>query len=69
MLQPFQKDNNDIVIPSSSNNLYTEHKISILDQLPQDLVIGTGLKNKKSLEKYFQKLVLIEYLKLMDADK
>ena len=68
-LQPFQKAENDIVIPSSSNNLYTEHKISILDQLPQDLVIGTGIKNKKSLEQYFYNLVLIEYLKLMDADK
>jgi hypothetical protein len=37
--------------------------------LNQDLVIGTGLKNKKSLEQYFNNLVLIEYLKLMDADK
>lgn len=65
-LQPFQKANNDIVIPSLSNNLYTEHKISILDRLPQDLVIGTGLKNKKSLEQYFYNLVIKEYMKIMN---
>jgi predicted esterase YcpF (UPF0227 family) len=66
MLQPFQKTENDIVIPSLSNNLYTEHKIDILNRLPQDLVIGTGLKGKKSFEKYFNNLVLIEYMKLMN---
>jgi hypothetical protein len=27
-------------------NPYTEHKIDVLDRLPQDLVIGTGLKGR-----------------------
>jgi hypothetical protein len=69
VLQPFQTGQNDIVISSETKNPYTEHKIDVLDRLNQDLVIGTGLKNKKSLEQYFNNLVLIEYLKLMDADK
>ena len=47
MLQPLQKDENDIVIPSETNNLYTEHKIDVLDRLDQDRIIGTGLKNGK----------------------
>jgi hypothetical protein len=47
MLQPIQKDDNDIIIPSESKNLYTEHKIDVLDRLDQDRIIGTGLKNKK----------------------
>ncbi len=47
MLQPLQKDKNDIVIPSESNNLYTEHKIDVLDRLDQDRIIGEGLKTKK----------------------
>ena len=66
MLQPFQKTENDIVIPSLSNNPYTEHKIDVLSRLDPDLVIGTGLKGKKSFEKYFNNLVLIEYLKIID---
>ena len=44
MLQPFRKSENDIIVPSLSNNLYKEHKIDILDRLPQDMIIGTGLK-------------------------
>jgi hypothetical protein len=46
MLQPLQKDKNDIAIPSESNNLYTEHKIDVLDRffLNQDRIIGEGLK-------------------------
>jgi len=47
MLQPIQKDENDIIIPSESKNLYTEHKIDVLDRLDQDRIIGTGIKNKK----------------------
>ncbi len=65
-LQPFQKAENDIIIPSLSKNPYTEHKIEVLDRLPQDLVIGTGLKNKKSLEQYFYNLVIKEYMKIMN---
>ena len=65
MLQPFQKDNNDIVIPSLSNNLYKEHKIDILDQLPQDMIIGTGLKGLNEIEKYIYDLIIKEYTKIM----
>ena len=65
MLQPFQKTENDIVIPSLSNNLYTEHKIDILDRLPQDLVIGTGLKGLNELETYLYNLIIKEYNNLM----
>ena len=65
MLQPFQKDNNDIVIPSLSNNLYKEHKIDILDELPQDQIIGTGLKGLNELEKYIYDLIIKEYTKIM----
>jgi len=65
-LQPLQTDQNDIVIQSLTSNPYTEHKIDVLDRLPQDLVIGTGLKNKKSLEQYFYNLVIKEYMKIMN---
>jgi hypothetical protein len=44
MLQPIQKDENDLIIPSESKNLYTEHKIDVLDRLDQDKIIGTGFK-------------------------
>ncbi len=45
MLQPIQKkDENDIFIPSETNNLYTEHENDVLDRLDQDRIIGTGLK-------------------------
>jgi hypothetical protein len=67
-LQPLQTDQNDIIIKSDTKNPYTEHKIDVLDRLDQDLVIGTGLKNKKSLEQYFYNLVIKEYMKLMDDD-
>ena len=66
--QPLQTDPNDIIIKSDTKNPYTEHKIDVLDRLDQDLVIGTGLKNKKSLEQYFYNLVIKEYMKLMDDD-
>ena len=46
MLQPLQKDTNDIVIPSSTKNLYTEHKIDTLDRLNQDLIVGKGFKRR-----------------------
>ena len=69
MLQPFQKDNNDIVIPSLSNNLYKEHKIDILDELPQDQIIGTGLlkgmEGLNELEKYIYYLIIKEFRKIM----
>ncbi len=65
-LQPLQTDKNDIIIKSDTKNPYTEHKIDVLDRLPQDLVIGTGLKNKKSLEQYFYNLVIKEYMKIMN---
>ncbi len=66
MLQPFQKNSNDIVIQSQTKNPLTEHKIDVLDQLPQDMIIGTGFKSRKAFEKYFNHLVLIEYLKLIN---
>jgi len=65
-LQPLQADKNDIIIKSDTKNPYTEHKIDVLDRLPQDLVIGTGLNNKKSLEQYFYNLVIKEYMKIMN---
>jgi len=65
MLQPFQKSENDIVVPSLSNNPYTEHKIEILDRLPQDMIIGTGLKGLNDLETYFYNLIIKEYNNLM----
>lgn len=43
VLQPLQKDANDIVIPSETNNLYIEHKIDVLDRLNQDLLLGKGI--------------------------
>ena len=70
VLQPFQQDKNDIVIPSSTNNLYTEHKVDTLSRLPQDLIIGTG---KKRLKKEDIKKIIKDYLKkhnnLNDTDK
>jgi len=65
-LQPLQTDKNDIIIKSDTKNPYTEHKIDTLLRLPQDLVIGTGLKNQKSLEQYFYNLVIKEYMKIMN---
>lgn len=59
-LQPLQKDKNDIVIPSSTNNLFTEHKINTLSRLPQDLIIGTG---KTRLKKKDIKNIIKDYLK------
>lgn len=60
VLQPFQKDANDIIIPSETNNLYTEHKVNVLDRLNQDLLLGKGIdrldKNDiKKLIKYILK--------------
>ena len=52
------KSNPNIKI-NPPKNPYTEHKIDVLDRLDQNLVIGTGLKGKKSFEKYFNNLVLI----------
>jgi hypothetical protein len=60
VLAPFQKDKNDIIIPSSTINPYTEHKIETLSRLPQDLIIGTG---KKRLKKEDIKKIIKEYLK------
>lgn len=68
-LQPFQKTDNDIIINSESSNPYTEHKIDVLDRLPQDLVIGTGLKGLNKMEKYIYNLIIKEYYKLMEFNK
>ena len=68
-LQPLQKDKNDIIIPSTTKNLYTEHKIDTLDRLPQDLIIGTG---KKRLKKEDIKKIIRKFMKtnnLNDTDK
>jgi hypothetical protein len=65
ILQPFQKDKNDIIIPSETNNLYTEHKIDVLDRLDQDKIIGTGLKINGKLKS----LSNIELTKLIDKMK
>jgi len=46
MLQPIQRDENDIIIPSETNNFYKEHKIDVLDRLEQDRIIGEGLRTK-----------------------
>jgi hypothetical protein len=64
-LQPFQTDQNDIIISSETKNPYTEHKIDTLDRLDQDLVIGTGLKGLNELETYLYNLIIKEYNNLM----
>jgi hypothetical protein len=66
MLQPLQRGQNHIKNNSETKNPYTEHKIDPLQRLNQDSVIVTGLKDRKSINKNFQNLVLIEYLKLME---
>ena len=64
VLAPFQKDKNDIIIPSTTSNPLTEHKIDTLERLPQDLIIGTGKTRlkKKDMEKI--KKMIIYYLKI-----
>jgi hypothetical protein len=37
---------------------YTEHKIEVLDRLPQDQIIGTGLKGLNKLEIYIYDLII-----------
>ena len=64
ILQPYQKDENDIIINSETKNPYTEHKIDVLDRLPQDQIIGTGFKELNELEKYIYNLIIKEYMKL-----
>jgi len=65
VLQPLQTGQNDIVISSETKNPYTEHKIDVLDRLPQDLVIGTGLKGLNELETYLYNLIIKEYNNLI----
>jgi hypothetical protein len=60
LLAPLQKNSNDIIIPSQSNNLYIEHKIDVLDRLNQDLIVGKGI-NKIRLNNDDIKL-LIKYV-------
>jgi hypothetical protein len=60
VLAPLQIDPNDLVIPSETYNLYTEHKIDTLDRLPQDLIIGSG---KKRLKKADIKTVILRHLR------
>ena len=43
----FIKNSNDITIPAKSFNPLTEHSYNILKRLPQDQVIGRGLKGLK----------------------
>jgi hypothetical protein len=43
VLSPIQKDINDIIIPSETNNPYTEHKVDVLNRLNQDLIVGKGI--------------------------
>ena len=64
VLQPLQTGQN-IVIISETKTPYTEHKIDVYDRLDKKLVIGTGLKGKKSFEKYFNNLVGT-YIKRVD---
>ena len=65
VLQPLQTGKNDIIINSETKNPYTEHKIDVLDRLPQDLVIGTGLKGLNELETFLYNLIIKEYNNLM----
>jgi predicted alpha/beta-fold hydrolase len=65
-LQPLQTGQNDIVIQSLTSNPYTEHKIDTLSRLPQDQIIGTGLKGLNELETYLYNLIIKEYYKLME---
>jgi hypothetical protein len=59
-LGPFQKDKNDIIIPSTTSNPLIEHKIDTLDRLPQDLIIGTGkTRLKKKDIKNIKKMIKI----------
>jgi len=46
MLKMFSKVGNDIIIPAKTYNPLTEHSIDILKRLPQDQIIGRGLKFK-----------------------
>ena len=64
-LQPFQTGQNDIIIDSQTKNPYTEHKIDVLDRLPQDQIIGTGMEGLNELEKYIYDLIIKEYTKIM----
>lgn len=70
VLQPLKTGENDIVIQSSTSNPYTEHKIDVLDRLPQDQIIGTGLfkgmQGLNDLEKYIYNLIMTEYYNLMN---
>ena len=73
VLQPFQTGQNDIVIDSQTKNPYTEHKIDVLDRLPQDQIIGTGLlkgtKGLNELEKYIYDLIIKEFRKIRNKNK
>lgn len=70
VLQPLKTGQNDIIIQSSTKNPYTEHKIDVLDRLPQDQIIGTGLfkgtQGLSKLEQYIYNLIMNEYYKLMN---
>jgi hypothetical protein len=69
VLQPFQTGQNDIIIDSQTKNPYTEHKIDVLDRLPQDQIIGTGLlkgmEGLNEIEKYIYDMIIKEYRKIM----
>jgi hypothetical protein len=65
MLNPLQKGEKDIIINSETKNPYTEHKIDTLLRLPQDQIIGTGLKGLNKMEKYCYDLIMKEYKKII----
>lgn len=46
---------NNIVIPSTTSNPLTEHAISVLDRLPQDLLIGRG-KYKINIDEFKKRM-------------
>lgn len=51
VLKKVKKHKNDITIPSNSIHPINEHKVDTLDRLPQDKLIGQGLKHN-GLKKY-----------------
>lgn len=57
-LKHFKKHPNDITIPSTSLNPIKEHKVDTLDRLPQDKLIGQGLKHLKTYKVKELKLLI-----------
>ncbi|HEY9702387.1 MAG TPA: hypothetical protein V6C58_08070 [Allocoleopsis sp.] len=57
-LKKFKKHKNDVTIPSTSLNPIKEHKVDTLDRLPQDKLIGQGLKQLKKYKVNELKLLI-----------